>query len=459
VAWPYRRPADETSPDWWNGFVYSSWQLLHVQRAVEAYQFIRAGRRLPVSRRWRDRRLILALAALATTYLPGVLGRLTWPVGVEEAELHQYRAVRSDPQEMLRIAGFDLHELVPEADALLLQAHKEPLANWLPLVRHSSYSGWSKLRGEPLDAMWRRVAAEVLLRAHEDLAATGVLEPLPDLTGVQWWTAQHDRLTARHAEAETLERSLATLGLSPHPKVILLVEGETELQHVPRLLAEFGITQPQDVRVQHTKGSKVDTHLIARYGVTPRVGRKLKNLWLLDATPTALMIAMDAENLFETEAKRDRLSRSLKDAIREGVRHQDADIDQQDLDLLVNIRVWGADKYELANFTDDELVPAIRALAKNQGHPQAGQPIWEQHLRAELLAARDVHADIKIPIGRMKLKQDKLALAKLLWPSLLSKCEAEYAADTVTTPVLKVVLEVRELMAKLAGVRALAGSQ
>ena len=94
-----------------------------------------------------------------------------------------------------------------------------------------SYKGWSKLHGEPLDAMWKRVAAEVLLRAHEDLATAGQVTPLPDLTGETWWTYLHDRLSVRHEEAETLERALGDFGLSPYPRVILLVEGETELLH------------------------------------------------------------------------------------------------------------------------------------------------------------------------------------------------------------------------------------
>jgi hypothetical protein len=51
--------------------------------------------------------------------------------------------------------------------------------------------------------MWRRVAAELLLRAHEDLAAAGHLAPLPDLTGSTWHAPQHDRLTPRHPESET----------------------------------------------------------------------------------------------------------------------------------------------------------------------------------------------------------------------------------------------------------------
>jgi hypothetical protein len=360
---------------------------------------------------------------------------------------------------LLRIAGFKPEDLQMEADNLLAQTSGEPLAKWLPLVRYARYDGWSKLRGEPLEAMWRRVAAEILLRTHEDLASQGTMDPLPDLTGTNWHAPQHDRLTPRYQEAQTLERALAELGLSPHPKVILLVEGETELYHFPKLLAELSITQPQQVRVQRTKGSKINAHLIARYGVTPRVGRKLGDRWLLDASLTALMIAMDPEHGFETEAKRADVRRNLQQAIREEVKYQDADISQGELDHLVHIRVWGKDKYELANFTDDELVPAITTLATSQQNSHANSVTWEQDLRTELQAARAAHIDIKVPLGHMRVRDEKVKLAQLLWPTLLAKCEAEYVADKVETPVLKVAIEVRDLVARLTGIFALMGPE
>ncbi|MBP5895220.1 hypothetical protein [Streptomyces scabiei] len=459
AAWPYRRPADEEGDRWWNGFIYSSWQLLDVKTAMSRYAFIKAGLVHFSTRAPRDdrRQLTLALSVLATRYLPGILGTVSIPGGVDESGLRKHRS-ESQPIDLLQLVGFDYTRLSKSADSLLAVAHGEPLLKWLPLLRHASYKGWSRIQGEPLDAMWRRVAAEVLLRAHEDLSVSGIIDPLPDLTGQMWWTPQHDRLTPRHKEAQTLERALAELGLSPHPKVILLVEGETELYHVPKLLAEFGLTQPQQVRVQRTKGSKINAHLIARYGVTPRIGRKLQDRWMLDASLTALVIAMDAENDFATQDKRDKVKRQLQDAIREEVKYQDAEISQRELDALVHVHVWGDDKYELANFSDDELVPAITKIATSQKNDRVNSADWEKDLRRELQEARDKHFDIKVPLGRLRVNEEKVELARLLWPVLLAKCEAEYVSDQVETPVLKLALEVRRLVAEVSGIFALAGS-
>lgn len=87
--------------------------------------------------------------------------------------------------------------------------------------------------------MWQRIAAEILLRAHEEIAHKGNLEPLPVLSATGFWSPQHDRLTPRYSGATTLGRALADMGISPHPRAILLAEGKTELCHIPRLLDEL----------------------------------------------------------------------------------------------------------------------------------------------------------------------------------------------------------------------------
>jgi hypothetical protein len=172
----------------------------------------------------------------------------------------RYRA-ESDTQDLMRLAGFQPIDLHSTADNLLLIArHRDPIAKRLPLLRYASLSGWSKFTGEPLDAMWRRVAAELLLRAHEDLTASGYLPPLPDLDK-EWHQPQHDRLTPRYPKAETLERALAEVGLSPHPRVILLVEGQTEQLHASRLLTELGLRDPQqDRRLRPQRPAPKATH-------------------------------------------------------------------------------------------------------------------------------------------------------------------------------------------------------
>jgi hypothetical protein len=453
---PYHRPADvprRSGSHWWNGYTYSPWQLLDLHSVINQHKILKAGWRDGPDRERveRTRRRVYALAVLSPRFLSGVLGQIRLPPGSQGDTLWQVRH-QSNALQFLQIAGFDPADLRVEAEALLhLAKDRDPLADWLPLIRHASYRAWSRLKGDALDCIWLRIGAEVLLRAHESLAADGHVEPLPSLEGTDWWQPLHDRIGPHTEEADSLERALGTYGLSPHPRVLLIVEGETELDHVPRLLSEFGLSRPEQVRVQLGKGSRVNAHLIARYGIAPRLGKTIHGTQLIDRTPTALILAMDPENKFASKQKCDTERRNLQNAIREEVRLQGGRIGQADLDYLVEIRVWGEDKYELANFTDDELVPAITELARQQNRQDVDDPAWQTQLRAGLAAARSRHDDIKVPMGQSRVTEDKTELARLLWPTLIAKVEAELAANEVLTPVLALIVAVREKVAMLSG--------
>jgi hypothetical protein len=203
--------------------------------------------------------------------------------------------------------------------------------------------------------------------------------------------------------------------------------------------------------VQKCGSSDINVQLITRYGITPRLGQKIGDVQLLDRIPTALVVVMDPEHQWMTQAKRDNVRRILRDAIREEVQLQGGEIGHSDLDWLVNIHVWGENKYELANFTNDELVPKITEIAISRGNPLATTDGWELELRAKLELARQNHHDIKVPLGQMRVGDIKTALATALWPVLLEKCERELASGEITTPVLERVLEVQQIVARLSG--------
>jgi hypothetical protein len=449
AAWPYTRPADESDRQWWNGFLYSSWQLLDVHRALNERTILRhlqhhVQHNTPPNELARRHERILALAVLAPCYLPDILGQLSVPGGIDGEALVHF-CLNADVVALLRAVGYPLHRLQDDAEQLLIWAGRDPLRDWLPLVRHANLDAWKKLHDEPLDCLWLRIGAEVLLRAHEDLAAEGQLPALPDVSGAMYVPPLHGRLGRKNDSPRPLEQVLGNFGLSPHPRVLLVIEGKTERFHVRPLLEQFGLGRPEQVRVQQCKGSLVNPQLLARYAVTPRVGKKLGDAWQLAATPTALVIAMDPENRWATPARCEDERRKIKEAIREEVELQDGQIDNATLDFNVNVYTWGDDKYELANFTDDELIPALTQLAKGADVGAAG---WTVETRQKLQAARRSHRDIEVVTGPLRV--NKIDLAKLLWPTLAEKCERELAADDVKTPVLKVILKVRDLAARLS---------
>lgn len=452
AAWPYVRPPGEMDPRWRDGFYFSSWQLTDLHQALSDERWLRFG--MPAAeyqiRAHSRRARATALAVLALRYLPGILGRLSVPPGVDTGVLRSLEMERN-VSELLAMVDVPPEELWPMAEDLLLHAgFRDPLRDWLPIIRHANYGAWSKLRGVALDCLWQRIAAEVLLRAHDDLAAAGEAEPLPDITSRLVRHPLQDRLGRASTTGEPLDKVLGRFGLSPHPRVLLLVEGETELVHLPQLLAAFGLDRPDLVRVQQAKGSQVSPQLLARYAISPRLAERFPDgSWQPVATPTALVIAMDPEKLWETEQKRERQRRAICGAIRQEVELKGGTISDEQLDILVSIHVWGDLTYELANFTDEELADALAKLARGTSDADRGSTSWRHRIATELAATRENRANIDAVIGKMRVKKPDLAEA--LTVALLEKCEQELASGNVLTPVLKVLVEVELLVHLLSG--------
>jgi hypothetical protein len=104
--------------------------------------------------------------------------------------------------------------LVATAEALLSQAKFiDPLGKFYELIRQAHPSTWADLRGDAVLAMDYQTAAEILLRALDDLGH-GDLSMRPPRKGRMYTATLDDRL---QAEPEQLEDTLASRGLSPRP--------------------------------------------------------------------------------------------------------------------------------------------------------------------------------------------------------------------------------------------------
>jgi hypothetical protein len=443
------------------GFVYSSWQLLDLPDLRDVLSGLRVVRpsvdgfsrgRLKAESPWsprpaRERRArTVVLAALCSRYLPELLGRLKLPPGEDRARIEEERR-QGDVTGLLSMAAVDGSDLYSLAEQLLFRAHvDDPLARWLPLVRHASSEAWQWLAGPALAAVWQRLGAELLLRAHEELAASGAIEPLPDSSGTRVWHPLRDRLAGPALDQEPLDSVLARFGLSPHPRVLLLVEGDNDAMHIRRLLALFASETTDFVRVQTLGGSRTNPLLLARYAVSPRLGSERRDGWELAVPPTALFIIADPENRWSTPEQRRDEENKLKAEIRKDVEAQGGQIDDDTLDLLVRIETWDDAYYELANFSDEELLDAIKALAMRNGVPGASTDAWHQGVRKDLDEVRSQPSNLNRILRHVRAR--KHDLAEELWPKLATKAIAEVDSGVVT-PVVRVVLRAIELAGRI----------
>ncbi len=435
---------------WDDGYVYSSWQLLDLPSALNVLQWASTG---ADSRSSEDlaakyRRRSLALAALSSRHLPQIWGQMPLPGGIDAFEFNQTRYSITEA-DLLALVDVDATLLPEYADRHLIDGHSDPMIEWWPLLRHADHKGWATLHGKPRQALWQRIAAEILLRAYEELAGTGAVEPLPDLGTTMAWTPQMDRITLKSTAAPPLEAALGQFGLSPHPRVTVVVEGQTELFHIPRLLDELGLNRPNRVRVVNAHGAGVNPQLLARYAITPRMDHKRGNTYVLASTPTALFIVMDPEKKWRDEPSRKNEETKLKNAVREEVEAQGATIRDDELDTLIQVRVWGAREFELANFSDEELAGGLAVLWEHQTGAEP-DPEWGAKAATALRDCREKDLKFATVFGKLRLNEDKPKLAEILYPKLLEKFESEIA-NSAKTPVVEVVLDIRNMVLRLSG--------
>ena len=306
------------------------------------------------------------------------------------------------------------------------------------------------LKDAALIAMDDRIAAEILLRFYEDLALRGQAEPLPDLSGAMGWHPLHERLSNRE---DTLDEALTDLGISPHPRVVLALEGETEVYHAPLVWRTLGYSSaPELIRVLKLGGVGQNLQKVAALNVAPLIGKQVPapgaTAWTAIRPLAHLLMAVDPDKPFNTpeniEKERTKLLDEIKDVLKaQGVERPNPD----ELEHLVEIRVWDAPCYEFAHFTDEELADGITAAHKTVNG-------WT---RDELIAAlnhwRNEGKDIKHVwyrggptaqpnrwTGKWEYQVSKVKLAEALWPTLLRKIQlAMVTEDAPVPPIMQVI--------------------
>ena len=231
-------------------YVYSPYQLLQlrsIRRLLPAMRWTGRFRRLQLkigkSQREQfqfaelhNRALLVPLHAVETIYRPAVIESVRAPE-VRVAADDPFRAWDElrhsfDPEGMLGWIGWDAAEVASTAERLLLDGRWiDPLKEWEDLVALVRPERWLRLRGDALMAVDHKIAAEMLLRFYEELAERGAAPALEPLG--RWRAPRHSRLTRDRA---TLQEVLTVYDLSPHPSVLLVVEGATEALIMPRVL-------------------------------------------------------------------------------------------------------------------------------------------------------------------------------------------------------------------------------
>lgn len=447
-----RRLSDR--PSWMNGLIYSRWQLLVVpelrrrlplRRVFGPYERRRVV--LPPLDEWarvRTERLagwVPVLAALEARYLPTIDPEWLRLTNVEVEEWEEFRTFY-DPVAMSNTLQVRPEEVQAFAEWLLLQAHTlDPTGDWSRLIRRAPERGWKTLTGDALVALDHRLAAELLLLFYEDLAQRDAAPPLPELPRVAWHPL-FERISDQGDEQ--LDSLLAHLGVSPHPGVVLVVEGETEELLVPRVFDHLNLRRTPDlVRVLCMRGADSELPLVAAATVAPLLGERRGDSYDMIRPPTRLVIAVDQDQGWDTPEKIDRKRTNILTAIRKVITAQGASVSDEDLDTFVIVKQWPAKCFEFAHFDDNELAEALQRI-----HPTCGG-LNQAELTARIATIRARGLDIKKVWNQNWTPQpSKIALAEALWPTLKVKIDDARWSETQSIPKVAEVVREAYLLAQ-----------
>jgi hypothetical protein len=439
-------PSSRDPRRWWNGLLYSWYQLLicseidgllsHRRRRRTADATVRT--RLPephpilLDRVEKVHRMAVVLTALEARYFPKLDPE--W-LHLNNAEVDQWQRYREgfDPVAISAQLGYSAADARRDAEWLLMRAEDlDPVGDsWSQLMRRAPSKAWKELKDAALSALDYRIAAEILLLFYEDLADRGQAEPLPVPQGMyRHWL--YERLSYRK---QTLDEDLMNLGISPHPRVVLAVEGETEQDHVPRIWKELDYPDaPELMRLLMLGGVDRDLEKVAALAAVPLVSGKAPSqqpAWLLIKPPTRLFIAVDPEGKYFAPQNIDKTRTAILNEIRSVLKAQGVESpNPAELAELVEIRTWSESCYEFSHFTDDELADGVMAV-----HDDING--WTRDQLVEALAYwRDKKKDIKrvwesgrwdkqrqTVTGKWTYEVSKTKLAEALWPTLKAKID------------------------------------
>jgi antitoxin component HigA of HigAB toxin-antitoxin module len=402
---------------WWSGLLYSHYQLL---------------------------------------VLPTVQGiQLTNVPKVEDWEA--YRAA-FNPVEMETRLQYSAKQARDDAEWLLVRANFiDPVGSeWSRLMRRAPIKSRKYLKDAALLALDARIAAEILLRFYEDLAHRGQAEPLPDLPGPTAGRAWHPLAERLSYHPDRLDDDLVRLGISPHPRVILAIEGEAEAVHAPLIMEALGYSDaPELLRLLKLSGVNQDVRKVAALNTAPLISGKVpaSNEWRLTKPYSRLIIAVDPESDYGTpekvENERAKILDEIKDVLKvQGVEHPNP----EELDELVDIRVWDESCYEFEHFTDDELADGIMRIHRTIAGWTRDQLVealgyWrgrKQDIKYVWASGRWDAATQRVT-GRWEFQPSKVELAKTLWPVLEEKIEQNKTAAGTVPLLVQIIAQAYQL--------------
>jgi hypothetical protein len=436
---------------WLDAYLYSPWQLLQLWEATKLLPTMRRagkgafGQRFQVTEpTWStvpvSTAMLIALSALEPVYYPTIVGNLHYSgASVRPGDWFDRYAKWIDdrkPGQLLAWLHLTADDIEKLGDTLIIRAHFfDPIKDWVGLVRLMAPEKWEKATGDVRLALDHRIASEVLFRLRDELALDGSAPPLPAPPAFAW-TPQHERF---NHPAEQLDAVLTDFGISPHPSLVVALEGHVEMIMVTNSMEHLHVPRRRNyIELVDVGGVDKNYGLLGGYVAAPELGKTLSaDMVLLNRPVTRFMVVTDPEKKLRTQTGRDEKKRQIIDSMmgRLASGYRTPQVRTQ-LETMVVVETWnGTDSFEFAHFTDQEIVDGIKAAYELSGRPDPAVPI------ADVAALRRSQGNLRVILKRLPapvIGKDKLAEA--MWATLRSRLDQHLQAGTLDqVPIARVL--------------------
>lgn len=408
-------------------YLYSHHQLLHLHDIRDLLPRLHPGPAgkleggaplsLPQMRHRAEeiREVVIACSALEPVQYPFIVGRTR----SRGNEYEQYRKWLKGQRgrAMMKWLGLEPGWFRSRGEGLVGVADRiDPLGSWREVIREADPRSWEELRGDARIAIDLRIAAEILLCYYERLGRAHVPNarklPKPEL-------GRRDPFAGRLKPTGKVNRVLTQHRVSPHPRLVFVVEGDTEALLLPRVYAHFEIRPDREfIAIENARGVDRDLSALVAFAISPQVEIEEGRRYLrLETPPTRLLAVMDPEGPYESPKQRDEERQKLTERIMLTFPKQfRTDAVEESIADLITIETWNrkGESFEFAHFTDRQIATAIGAVYV----PKKGKKSLSLKRRIEVISR------LRAKRGRldeMLGNASKLDLAEALWPVLERK--------------------------------------
>lgn len=443
VTDPYLEPFIPWSTD--RVYLYSYHQLLGLERARSLVSSLQPTERVENRSIWHldsqnfseDRALkgLASWRSLAITL--SAIDTRVWPYIMQvishSDEVWRASNLSLPPKALLTWLGLTVEQLREQSLQLrVIASSEDDLGDFYDLVRRAKPKAWSSLQGEARTAMDSRVAAEVLDRFAAEIPASS--------DGDNSEPQEHLAMQGLSIRIRSLDAVLTDLHVSPHPPLVIGLEGATETRIIPLVMKALGMrSDPSWMRLVDFGGTKTSLALLARFAAEPVLGADHGDFVMLERPVTRFLVLTDAENRYKTAKDRRHERKLLLDSIAAPLpKDLRPDLYTKEAQI-VEIVTWGKHPFEFAHFTDAQLADALVRRAA------APHPKGRDALIRSIHFQRTVDSSPDIDDAWKKSGVSKLGLADELWPLLEARIERAISEGTSGPPVMKAMLRAYEL--------------